>query len=59
MVYEGTLGFRELIVRKTSSDEIFSVADMEKYIIVPTSTNALKRNNDPNEKHPKSNRSPE
>jgi hypothetical protein len=30
----------------------------EKYIDILTSTNALKRNNDPNEAHPKSSRSP-
>jgi hypothetical protein len=40
------------------SDEIYTIRDKEKYIDILTSTNALRRNNDPNEAHPKSSRSP-
>jgi hypothetical protein len=57
-VYEGTPGLWELIVSKTPSDEIYTISDKEKYIDILMSTNALKRNNDPNEAHPKSSRSP-
>jgi hypothetical protein len=57
-VYEGTWGLWELIVSKNPSDEIYTIRDKEKYIDILTSTNALRRNNDPNETYPKSRRSP-
>jgi hypothetical protein len=57
-VYEGTPGLWELIVSKNPSDEIYTIRDKEKYIDILTSTNALRRNNDPNETYPKSSRSP-
>jgi hypothetical protein len=57
-VYEGTPGLWELVVSKTPSDEIYTLSDKERYIDILTSTNALRRNNDPNESYPKSSRSP-
>jgi hypothetical protein len=56
-VYQGTPGLWELIVSKTPSDEIYTINDKEKYIDMLMSTNALKRNYNPNEAHPKSSRS--
>jgi hypothetical protein len=56
-VYEGTPGLWELIVSKTPNDNIYTMSDKEKYIDILLSTNTLKRNNDPNETHPKSSRS--
>jgi hypothetical protein len=57
-VYEGTPELWELIVSKTPSDEIYMIREKEKYIDILMSTNALEQNNDPNEVHPKSSRSP-
>jgi hypothetical protein len=56
-VYEGTPGLWELIVSKTPNDNIYTLSDKEKYIDILLSTNTLRRNNDPNETRPKSNRS--
>jgi hypothetical protein len=43
---------------KTSSDATHTLSDKEKYIDILMSTNALERNNDPNDTYPKSSRSP-
>jgi hypothetical protein len=56
-VYEGTPGFWELIVSKNPSDEIYTLSDEEWHIDILMSTNALRRNNYPNENYPKSSKS--
>ncbi len=55
--YTGTPGLWELIVSKQPSPDIYTVSDMENYQEILLNTNALKRNNDPNEVYPKSNKS--
>jgi hypothetical protein len=57
-VYEGTPGLWELIVSKTPSNDIHTLSAKERYIDILTSTNAMRRNNNPSEAHPKSSRSP-
>jgi hypothetical protein len=56
-VYEGAPGLWELIVSKTPNDNIYALSDKERYTDILLNTNTLKRNNDPHETCPKSNRS--
>ena len=54
--YKGTPGLWELIVTKQPNSDIFNINDLENYQEILVHTNALKRNNDPNEVYPKSSR---
>jgi hypothetical protein len=53
----GTPGLWELIVSKQSSSDIYTLSDLENYHAILINTSALKRNNNPNEVYPKSNKS--
>ena len=53
-MYKGTPGLWELIVTKQPNSDIFNINDLENYQEILVHTNALKRNNDPNEVFPKS-----
>ena len=54
--YTGTPGLWELIVSKEPNSVIYNKNDLVNYQEIVRSTNTLRRNNDPNETHPKSNR---
>jgi hypothetical protein len=54
--YRGTPGLWELIVSKQPSSDIYTLGDLENYQEILVNTNALKRNNNPDEAHPKSSR---
>ena len=55
--YTGTPGLWELIVSKEPNSVIYNENDLVNYQEIVMRSNTLKRNNDPNEKHPKSNKS--
>ena len=55
--YNGTRGLWELIVSIKPSDLNFDVDDLRTYSEIMVNTNAMRRNNDPNNPYPKSSKS--
>ncbi|XP_067939632.1 uncharacterized protein [Watersipora subatra] len=54
--YEGTPGLWELIQSKDPQDDHYTAKDFIEYAKILWATDAMKRDNDPSAKHPKSNR---
>ena len=55
--YTGTPGLWELIVARSSDDQIFTNGDYDNYAEIMHSTNPLRRNNDESETKPKATKS--
>ena len=55
--YRGTKGLWELIVKDEPSEENYDENDYQTYSTILKETSAMRRNNDPNETHPKASRS--
>ena len=55
--YDGTRGLWELIVLKEPSDHIYDDEDLRTYSKIMIKTNAMRRDNDPNNHYPESSKS--
>ena len=58
IIFEGTPGFWELVTSKNPNPENYTEEDLDKYRKLLLLTNAIYRDNNPNNNNPKSNKSP-